>query len=143
MIKRRRVKTGFPPIGASGSYDFYEYKLRVKNGEVKLTGNITFGIEFTPIIDGIVCSILNDAVRVSDFVNHHITEFELATITMGIGTQVSIGYGAVTGLMGTAVSPVYAASKADFDGLLFRSDDEDVAVHFGGVDYTKGKNNEL
>ena len=125
MIKRRRVKTGFPPIGASVSYDFYEYKLRVKNGEVKLTGNITFGIEFTPIIDGIFCSILNDAVRISDFVNHHITEFELATITMGIGTQVSIGYGAVTGLMGTAVSPAYADIKGKFNERLYSEKNTD------------------
>ena len=138
MIKRRRVKTGFLPIGASVSYDFYEYKLRVKNGEVKLTGNITFGIEFTPIIDGILCSILNDAVRISDFVNHHITEFELATITMGIGTQVSIGYGAVTGLMGTAVSQAFADPiEYKPQSQPFQSEDNTLIVEFVALDFSK------
>jgi len=78
------------------------------------------------------------AVTAAKFLNQLITKLELATITMGIGTQVSIGYGAVTGLMGTAVSPAYADPiEYKPQSQPFQSEDNTLIVEFVALDFSK------
>ena len=79
------------------------------------------------------------AVTAAKFLNQLITKLELATITMGIGTQVSIGYGAVTGLMGTAISPAYAEHMLlpNKSNLPIYSSDRKLSVTFSEKDHAK------
>ena len=131
MVLGLDEETGMPYAGASVSYDFYDYVLKLKNGEVTLNGNLTVGNVFSPFIDGVLCKTLVEADKATNYVTNH--KIEVATAFLGAGAllETKLIYGAAAGIL--VSSPVVEASldkNPKLRSLPAFADDEKISVTF-------------
>tara|TARA_B110000879_G_scaffold208021_1_gene292829 strand:- start:541 stop:909 length:369 start_codon:yes stop_codon:yes gene_type:complete len=120
------------------SYDFYNYVLKLENGDVKLNGNLTVSNTFPPVADGVLCNTLVKSLKVADSVNSNTIEIVILSFLPGLVLEGKLIHAAGAGLL-VNIAPAFSDKINEPSTKEIMSDDRTITANFKAYELSMRK----